>query len=92
MIYCNTGYCTTLLYNKDVAFKRFLCECRLTKLNHVTLVSSVFLFYAFSSVPTLAYTTVGKTWLVSHTKHTQWKINRSTLFTIDNMYCVDFKI
>ena len=29
---------------------------------------------------------------VSHTKHTQWKINKSTSFAIDNMYYVNFKI
>ena len=29
---------------------------------------------------------------VSHTKHTQQKINRSTLFAIDNMYYVNFRI
>ena len=29
---------------------------------------------------------------VSHTKHTQWKINGSTLFAIDNMYYVNLKI
>ena len=29
---------------------------------------------------------------VSHTKHMQWKINRSTSFTIDNMYYVNFRI
>ena len=29
---------------------------------------------------------------VSHTKHTQQKINRSTSFVIDNMHYVNFKI
>ena len=29
---------------------------------------------------------------VSHIKHTQWKINGSTSFIIDNMYYVNFKI
>ena len=29
---------------------------------------------------------------VSHTKHTQQKINGSTSFAIDNMYYVSFKI
>ena len=29
---------------------------------------------------------------VSHTKHTQWKINESTSFTIDNMYYVSFRL
>ena len=29
---------------------------------------------------------------VSHTKHTQWKINGSTSFAIDNMYNVNFRI
>ena len=29
---------------------------------------------------------------VSHTKHTQWKINESTSFAIDNIYYVSFKI
>ena len=29
---------------------------------------------------------------VSHTKHTQRKINESTSFAIDNMYDVSFKI
>ena len=35
---------------------------------------------------------VGKTWFVYHTKYMQWKINESTLFAIDNMYYVNFKI
>ena len=35
---------------------------------------------------------VGKTWFVSHTKHTQRKINGSTSFAIDNMYYVNFSI
>ena len=34
---------------------------------------------------------VGKT-RVSHTKHSQRKINGSTSFAIDNMYYVNFKI
>ena len=29
---------------------------------------------------------------VSHIKHTQWKINGSILFAIDNMYYVSFRI
>ena len=29
---------------------------------------------------------------VSHTKHTQRKINESTSFTIDNIYYVNFRI
>ena len=29
---------------------------------------------------------------VSHTKHTQWKINESTSFTIDNMYYANLRI
>ena len=33
-----------------------------------------------------------KTWFVLHTKHTQQKINESTLFAIDNMYYVYFRI
>ena len=56
MAHCNTGYCTTLLHNKDVALKGFLCGCRPTRLNHVTLVFSVFLFYASPSASTLLYT------------------------------------
>ena len=35
---------------------------------------------------------IGKTWFVSHTKHTQQKINGSTSFEIDNMYYVNFRI
>ena len=35
---------------------------------------------------------VGKTWFISHTKHTQRNINRFTSFAIDNMYYVNFKI
>ena len=57
MVNCNTGYCTTFLYNKDVAFKGFLCGRRLTRLNHVTLVFSVFLFYDSPSTSILAYIT-----------------------------------
>ena len=56
MIHCNTGYCTTLLHNKDVVLKGFLRGCRPTRLNHVTLVFLVFLFYTFLSASTLAYT------------------------------------
>ena len=37
----------TLIHNKDVALKGFLCGCRSLRLNHVTLVFTVFLFYAF---------------------------------------------
>ena len=33
-----------------------------------------------------------KTWFVSHTKYTQWKINGSTSFVIDNIYYVNFRI
>ena len=29
---------------------------------------------------------------VLHTKHTQWKMNGSTSFTIDNIYYVNFRI
>ena len=29
---------------------------------------------------------------VSRTKHTQWKINGSTSFAIDNMYYVIFRV
>ena len=47
----------TLIHNKDVALKGFLRGCRPTRLNHVTLVFTVFLFYASSSASTLAYTT-----------------------------------
>ena len=36
--------------------------------------------------------TIGKTQFVSHTKHTQWKINEFTSFAIDNMYYVNFRI
>ena len=56
-IVTHTGYCTTLLHNKDVALKRFLCGCRPTRLNHVTFIFSMFLFYASSSTSNLAYTT-----------------------------------
>ena len=35
---------------------------------------------------------VGKTWFVLHTKHTQWKINGSISFAIDNMYYVNYRI
>ena len=30
--------------------------------------------------------------VVSHTKHTQWKINESISFAIGNMYFVNFRI
>ena len=50
-------FCTTLLYIKDVTLKEFLCGCRPTRLNHITLVFSMFLFYASPSASTLAYTT-----------------------------------
>ena len=35
---------------------------------------------------------VGKTWFVLHTKHTQWKINGSTSFAIDNIYYLNLRI
>ena len=44
----------TLIHNKDVAFLR---GCRPSRLNHITLVFSVFRFYASPSASTLAYTT-----------------------------------
>ena len=50
-------FCTTLLYIKDVTLKEFLCGCRPTRLNHITLVFSMFLFYVSPSASTLAYTT-----------------------------------
>ena len=56
-VHCNTGYCITLLHNKDVTLKGFLRGCRPTRLNHVTLVFSVFLFYASHYASTLVYTT-----------------------------------
>jgi len=56
MVHCNTSFCTTLLYNKDVALKGFFHGYRLTRLNHVSFVFSIFLFYAFPSAFTLAYT------------------------------------
>ena len=52
-VHYNTCYCTTLLYNKDVALKGFLCGRRPTRLNHITLI---FLFYTSLSTSTLAYT------------------------------------
>ena len=54
------SYCTTLLYNKDVHLKGFLRirGCRSTRLNHVTLVFSMFLFYFSSFTSILVY----KTW------------------------------
>ena len=39
MIHCNIGYCTTLLYNEDVALKSFLYKRRPTRLNHIILVA-----------------------------------------------------
>jgi len=36
--------------------------------------------------------THGKYSFVSHTKHTQRKINKSASFAIDNMYYVNFRI
>ena len=47
----------TLIHNKDVTLKGFLRGCRSSRLNHVTLVFTVFLFYAFFSASTLVYTT-----------------------------------
>ena len=34
-VHFNTGYCITLLHNKDVALKGFLLERKSTRLNHV---------------------------------------------------------
>ena len=45
------------LHNKVVALKGFLCGRRSTRLNYVTFVFSVFLFYTFSSASILAYIT-----------------------------------
>ena len=56
-VHYNTGYCTMLLQNKVVALRRFLREHRSTRLNHVTLMFLVFLFYTFPFASTLAYTT-----------------------------------
>ena len=39
MIHCNIGYCTTLLYNEDVALKGFLYKRRPARLNHIILVA-----------------------------------------------------
>ena len=47
----------TLIHNKDVAFKGFLRGCRPTRLNHVILVFSVFLFYVSPLASTLTYIT-----------------------------------
>ena len=57
MAHCNTSYCTTLLYNKNVTLKGFFRGCKPIRLNHVTLMFLVFLFYASSPASTLAYTT-----------------------------------
>ena len=57
MVHCNTGYCTILLYNKNVTLKGFLRRRRPTRLNHVTLVFLVFLFYDSPSTSILAYIT-----------------------------------
>ena len=57
MVHCNTGYCTILLYNKNVTLKGFLRRRRPTRLNYVTLVFSVFLFYDSPSTSILAYIT-----------------------------------
>ena len=58
MAHCNKRLLYyTFIHNKDVALKGFLRGCRPTRLNHVTLVFSVFLFYASLSASTLAYTT-----------------------------------
>ena len=56
IVHCNIGYCITLLYNKNVALKGFLHGCRPTRLNHVTLMFLMFLFYVFPSAFTLVYT------------------------------------
>ena len=47
----------TLLYNKDVGLKGFLRGCKPSRLNHVTLMFSVFLFYTSPSASILAYST-----------------------------------
>ena len=60
------GYCTTLSDNKDVALKGFLRGCRPSRLNHVTLVFLVFLFYTSPSASTLAYTTWYNTYDVAN--------------------------
>ena len=62
IIHCNTSFYTTFLHNKNVTLKGFLCRRMSTKLNHVILVFSVFLFYVISSTSTLAYIT----WYTHH--------------------------
>ena len=57
MIHCNKGFYTTLLHNKDVTPKDFFYGHRPIRLNHVSLVFLVFLFYISPSTSTLAYST-----------------------------------
>ena len=90
MAHCNTGYCTTLLHNKDVALKGFLRGCRLSRLNHVTLVFSVFLFYTSPSAFTLAYTIwyQSQTSFLASNKHLQQEKKILMHITIKSHTCL----
>ena len=82
-VHCNTGYSTIVLHNKNVALEGFFCGCKPTRLNHVTLVFSMFLFYASPSASTLAYTTQYNTLLLIYL--TQYQSQTSFLASNKNL-------
>ena len=75
-------------------FKMKICKEHKNKNNQnaFNMVANVFL----GDVRVIRYTfkviVMDKYMLVSHTKHTQQKIHKSTSLAIDNMYYVSFKI
>ena len=65
-------------YSYRLGLMGFLSICQLFSVRVVGLLPSTWAFKMAINI--------------SHTKHTQRKINGSTSFTIDNMYYVNFKI
>ena len=82
-VHCNTGYSTIVLHNKNVALEGFFCGCKPTRLNHVTLVFSMFLFYVSPSASTLAYTTQYNILLLIYL--TQYQSLQETLFNLSSL-------
>ena len=58
----------------------------------VSALTGHFVSFDFYPPNNQLFSLMEKYMFVSHIKHTQWKIDRSTSFEIDNMYYVNFKI
>ena len=69
----------------DLIIQHILLRSRRDTFSHSQISHPSFLVFSFKLG-------VGKTHVLSRTKHMQWKINRSTSFAIDNMYYVNFRI